>query len=1442
MKKVSLALFFLLVAAPAWASHPEVLLNLTQRNSDATALAVGGIAKTQAVQITATSSAGTCESASLTYRMELEIRPLSTPFTGTPTHQSAMMAKPDCIEQVYPFITVSNLSNGSYHWQVREWTLNSGTGVWTAFNGGAVAFEVRQGMSASPSTVAFGNQRVGTPATQTVTLSNASTGSVTVSAINKTGAAAFSFSGPALPFTLAPGATTSLTVSFTPTAIGAVTGSLSIVSSDPSSPTVVNMSGTGIQSGAVLSVNSLSFGNQRVGTTSATRAVTISNTGNATLNISSLTVSPQYSVTGLTAPATLSAGGSLTFTVRFAPTAMGAAPGTVTIVSDAPTSPSVVSLTGTGIAPVISLSPASINFGNQRAGTSSAPTTVTLANTGTDTLTVTTVATSAPFAVSGITLPATIGAGGSATFRVTYSPTVTGPSSGTVTIASDAPSGTASVPLTGNGTMSAIAVNPSSVAFGTQRVGTQTPPSTITIENPGTDTLTIQALSLEGPFTLAGLALPAAVPPGGRLTAQLSFQPAAAGPALGSFTLVSDAPTSPTTVTMDGQGIQGGLAINPASLAFGDERVGTTTQAQPVIVENNGTDVLVIQSVSVAGPFLLQPPTLPASLAPGQSLALSVAFSPRTTGNANGSLLVQGDGAPRAATVALTGNGTISQAVLAPTTLNFQRVLVGGASAGAQVTLTNTGTTDLNLNGFGVSGPYEVTGLNGVATLAPGASTPFTVTFNPTQPGAASGGLEVLSDDPASPVTLQLQGIGVAPRINAAPVAVAFGQVALGTASSNTVRLSNPGDATLNIAGLTLSGANAADFVLDAGAGAMSLAPGATTIINVGFAPSGHGARDAVLEVASDAFGAASMSVPLSGIGVGSRVAVTPAAVDFGDANVGSGAVSQSIQILNGGETNLVVSAITFSGVDASDFTVTTALPLTVTPNSSAQVQLAFAPSAIGARSGRATVISNDVQSSNVSLVLVGNGTSRTLALTPAAVAFGNVRAGRTASQDVTLTNSGTVALTVSNLSFSGDDAALFTRGTVALPLSLAPGASQTVSVTFSPTRVGNATAALTVMSDDPTQANIVVPMAGRGVSPSVALMPGSLEFGGQLVGKASAERTAELKNTGTSPLTVNTVSFAGPNSSSFALVNAPTTPFTLAPGESRTLQVKLTASAIADQEAVLTVVSDDSTAPQAQVKLGGVGLSTVLAVSPTHLDFGANKLPVVDSATKTLTLINLSGDPLVLNDAALSGANASDFLFTPVAGTLQPGRSMTVRVNYRTAAAANSTATMTFASKDPAVPAATVSLAGKAVSKLFAVTPESLDFGSVTAGQTSSPLTVVLSNLGDQAVSVASIQSADPRFVIEGSVTQLAPGANASFTVTFKPTASGEASANAAITLTGASGAEATVALKGTGLAVVEESGCGCSDTGAGYSLLALLAVVFASRLARRRQGEGRA
>ena len=234
-----------------------MLSSLTQRNSDTTALAVGGIAKTTSVQLTASSGPGTCDSTNPTYRVDIEVRPLAVAFTGTPTHQSALMAKPSCVDQAYPFTTVT-LPGGSYHWQVREVNITSGAGIWYQFNAGNKAFEIRGGLQATPSSLAFGNQRIGTSGMQSVTVTNTGSTSINVSSITKTGSA-FTFSGPAVPFSLAPNATATLAVTFTPVSMGSATGSLSIASNDPSGPTTVTLSGTGVLPAAVLSVTSLNF-------------------------------------------------------------------------------------------------------------------------------------------------------------------------------------------------------------------------------------------------------------------------------------------------------------------------------------------------------------------------------------------------------------------------------------------------------------------------------------------------------------------------------------------------------------------------------------------------------------------------------------------------------------------------------------------------------------------------------------------------------------------------------------------------------------------------------------------------------------------------------------------------------------------------------------------------------------------------------------------------------------------------------------------------------------------------------------------------------------------------------------------------------------------------------------------------------------------------------
>jgi hypothetical protein len=146
------------------------------------------------------------------------------------------------------------------------------------------------------------------------------------------------------------------------------------------------------QPGASLAPASLSFGNQQVGTTSAAQTLTLSNTGNASLAITSITIAGTNSsdfAQSNTCGASLNAGASCSISVTFKPTATGARNATVSVSDNAAGSPQTAALGGTGTAPAVSLSPTSLSFGNQQVGTNSAAKTVTLSNTGTATLAIT---------------------------------------------------------------------------------------------------------------------------------------------------------------------------------------------------------------------------------------------------------------------------------------------------------------------------------------------------------------------------------------------------------------------------------------------------------------------------------------------------------------------------------------------------------------------------------------------------------------------------------------------------------------------------------------------------------------------------------------------------------------------------------------------------------------------------------------------------------------------------------------------------------------------------------------------------------------------------------------------------------------------------------------------------------------------------------------------
>jgi uncharacterized repeat protein (TIGR01451 family) len=296
----------------------------------------------------------------------------------------------------------------------------------------------------------------------------------------------------------------------------------------------------------------LSFGSVAVGS-SAQRTLTIANTGTLTLTISSVAYPSGFS--GNWSSGTIAAGGSQPVTVTFSPTSAATYGGTVTVNSDKTSGVNTTPASGTGTATatrIISLS-GDLSFGSVAVGLS-AQRTLTIANTGTSTLAVSSVA--YPSGFSGNWSSGTIAAGGSQPVTVTFSPTSAATYGGTVTVNSDKTSGVNTTPASGTGTAAATRIISLSgdLSFGSVAVGSSAQ-RTLTIANTGTSTLTVSSVAYPSGFS--GNWPSGTIAAGGSQIATVSFTPTFAAGYGGNITVTSDATSGTSTMAVSGAGLSG---------------------------------------------------------------------------------------------------------------------------------------------------------------------------------------------------------------------------------------------------------------------------------------------------------------------------------------------------------------------------------------------------------------------------------------------------------------------------------------------------------------------------------------------------------------------------------------------------------------------------------------------------------------------------------------------------------------------------------------------------------------------------------------------------------------------------------------------------------------------------------------------------------------------
>jgi Cep192 domain 4/Abnormal spindle-like microcephaly-assoc'd, ASPM-SPD-2-Hydin len=410
-----------------------------------------------------------------------------------------------------------------------------------------------------------------------------------------------------------------------------------------------------------LDTPSLSFGSVLIGHSSSL-SVRASNSGTASLTISAAQASaPEFSQSAPALPLTVAAGQSVTLSVTFSPSAAGDVTGTISIVSNASNGAVSMSLSGIGVAPgSITANPASLAFGSVALGNSQQESS-TLTNNGGTSVTISQAAISgAGFTLSGLASPVTLSAGQSANFTVTFAPQSADSVTGNVTITSNAPNPTLTVPLSGTGSASSgsLSANPTSLSFGSVQVGNSQTLSEVLTNTGGSNVVISQDTISGSGFSVSGFTSPLTLTPGQKYSFSAIFAPQSAGSAAGSISIVSNASNPSLAIPLSGTATAAGqLAVAPTTLNFYSVVVGTNASLSASLVAT-GSSVTVTSFNSSNSEFTQTDLSLPVTVQPGNSVPFTVKFTPQTTGTANGTFTFVSN-APNGPTVqSLTGTGT----------------------------------------------------------------------------------------------------------------------------------------------------------------------------------------------------------------------------------------------------------------------------------------------------------------------------------------------------------------------------------------------------------------------------------------------------------------------------------------------------------------------------------------------------------------------------------------------------------------------------------------------------------------------------------------------------------------------------------------------------------------------------------------------------------------
>lgn len=341
--------------------------------------------------------------------------------------------------------------------------------------------------------------------------------------------------------------------------------------------------------------------------------------------------------------------------------------------------------------------------------------------------------------------------------------------------------------------------------------------------------------------------------------------------------------------------------------------------------------------------------------------------------------------------------------------------------------------------------------------------------------------------------------------------------------------------------------------------------------------------------------------------------------LSFGNQAVGSTSASQSITLSNTGGSNLAVYSISLTGAEPGDFKESNNCPGSLAASANCTINVSFAPTAANARTA-SVAISDNSAGGEQAISLSGAGAVPAVSLAPSGgISFGSQAVGTTSTgQNITVTNTGGVPLSISSVSLTGANASDFNQtNTCGSPV--ASGAFCTISVTFDPSTTGARSASASI-TDNAAGSPQTVALTGSGVVAAVTLAPASLTFSSQGIGSTSAAQTITLTNSGGSVLTVAGISLTGANTGDFAQTN--TCGSSVAAGANCTLSITFAPSAAGTRNASISINDNAAGSPQ-MAALTGTGATPDFSVGATP---GSATVSAGSSASYKITVTPASG------------------------------------------------------------------------------------------------------------------------------------------------------------------------------------------------------------------------